>query len=135
MRTILGESTCKTPGRSWREYSVHCMRRASHMAQVGKNPPASAGDSRDTGLIPGLGRFPAGRNGNPLQNSCLKNSMDRRAWWATVHGVTKCQIQYLNTPGVAGTAVVWASGLLASEALRPSPCTPLDKPYACLFKT
>ena len=41
------------------------------------------------GLIPGLGRFPQERNGNPLQYSCLENSMDRGAWWATVHGVAK----------------------------------------------
>ena len=59
------------------------------MAQVVKNLPASAGDSRDVGLIPGSGRSLGGGNGNPLQYSCLKNSMDREAWWATVHGVTE----------------------------------------------
>ena len=51
-----------------------------------KNPPANAGDTRDEGSIPGLGRFPRGGHGNPLQYSCLENSMDRGA---TVHGVTK----------------------------------------------
>ena len=56
---------------------------------VVKNPPASAGDARDLGPIPGSGRFPGERNGNPLQYSCLGNLMDRGAWWATVHGVTK----------------------------------------------
>ena len=56
-----------------------------------KNPPANAGDIRDTGSIPGLGRSPRGGNGNPLQYSCLENSMDRGAWWATAHGVTKSQ--------------------------------------------
>ena len=56
-----------------------------------KNPPANAGDARDTSSIPGSGRSPGGGNGNPLQYSCLKNSMDREAWWATVHGVTKSQ--------------------------------------------
>ena len=50
------------------------------------------GDARNAGLIPGLGRSPGGRNGNPLQYSCLENSMDRGAWWATVHGVTKSWI-------------------------------------------
>ena len=40
-------------------------------------------------MIPGLGRFPGEGNGNPLQYSCLENPMDREAWWATVHGVTK----------------------------------------------
>ena len=40
-------------------------------------------------LIPGLGRSPGGRDGNPLQYSCLENPMNREAWWATVHGVAK----------------------------------------------
>ena len=53
--------------------------------------PANAGDARDTSLIPGSGRSPGGGNGNPLQYSCLGNPMDRGAWWATVHGVTKSQ--------------------------------------------
>ena len=52
---------------------------------VVKNPPASAGE----GSILESGRSPGGGNGNPLQCSCLGNSMDRGAWWATVHGVTK----------------------------------------------
>ena len=54
-----------------------------------KNPPSDDGDVRDTGSIPGSGRFPGGGNGNPLQYSCLENPMDRGAWWATVHGVMK----------------------------------------------
>ena len=58
---------------------------------VVKNLPASAGDARDTGLIPGWGRSPKGGNGNPLQSSCPENAMDRVAWWATVHGVSKSQ--------------------------------------------
>ena len=56
---------------------------------VEKNLPASVGDSRDTGSVLYLGRFPGGGNGNPLQYSCVKNSIDREAWRATVHGVTK----------------------------------------------
>ena len=52
-----------------------------------KNPSASAGDVRDAGLIPGLGRSPGGGRGSPLQCSCLENPMDRGAWRATVHGV------------------------------------------------
>ena len=51
-----------------------------------KNLPASAGGE---GLIPGLGRSPGEGNGNPVQNSCLGNLMDRGAWQTTVHGVTK----------------------------------------------
>ena len=53
-----------------------------------KNEPADVGD---TSLIPGSGRSPGGGNGNPLQYSCLENSMDRGAWQATVHWVTKSQ--------------------------------------------
>ena len=51
-----------------------------------KNLPVSAGDPRDAGSILGLGRSPTAGNGNLLQYSCPKNSMDRGAWWATVHG-------------------------------------------------
>ena len=61
-----------------------------------KNPPANAGDTRDVGLIPGSGRSPREGNGNSLQYSFLGNSMDRGAWWATVHGVTKSQTQLSN---------------------------------------
>ena len=56
---------------------------------VVKNPPANAGDKRDTGLIPRSGRSPEGEHDNPLQYSCLENPMDRGAWQATVHGVAK----------------------------------------------
>ena len=56
---------------------------------VVKNLPTSAGDSRDVGLIPGLGRVPEEGNGYPLQYSCLGSPMDRGAWRATVHGVAK----------------------------------------------
>ena len=56
-----------------------------------KNLPANAGDRRDVGLIPGLGIFPGGEHGNPLQYSCMENPMDRGAWQATVHRVTKSQ--------------------------------------------
>ena len=61
----------------------------SCLGTVVKNSPAHAGDARDMGLIPGSGRSLGGGNGNPLQYSCLENSMDREAWWATVHGVTR----------------------------------------------
>ena len=50
-----------------------------------KNPPASAGDIRDTGSIPGWGRALGIAEGNPLQYSCLENLMDSGAWWATVY--------------------------------------------------
>ena len=54
-----------------------------------KNLPTKAGDVRDASLIPGLGRSPAGGHGNPLQYSCLGDPMDRGAWRAVVHRVTK----------------------------------------------
>ena len=59
------------------------------MAQWVKNSPANAGDVGDAGSIPDLGRSPGEGNGNPLQYSCLRNPMDRGAWWAIVHGITK----------------------------------------------
>ena len=58
-----------------------------------KNLPANVGEVRDTGLIPGLGRSSGGRHDKPLQYSCLENPMDRGAWWASAHGVTKSQTQ------------------------------------------
>ena len=67
-------------------------KRASQLMLVVKNTPANSGDIRDMGLIPGMGRSPGGGYGNPLQYSCLENPMDREAWWATFHGVTKSQI-------------------------------------------
>ena len=57
---------------------------------VVKNLPASV---EDLGSIPGSGRSPGEGNGNPLQCSCLGNSNDRGAWWATVHGIAKSQTQ------------------------------------------
>ena len=61
------------------------------MALVVKNPPANAGDVRDAGSTPGLGRSPGGGHGNPLQYSCLENPMDSAAWQAMVHRVVKSQ--------------------------------------------
>ena len=55
----------------------------------GSDGKESACNGGDPGLIPGSGRSPREGNGNPLQYSCLKNSMDRGAWRATVHGVTE----------------------------------------------
>ena len=63
------------------------------MVLVVKNPPANAGDIRDSGSIPCSGRSPGKGNGYPLQYSCLENSMDRGFWWATVHRVTKSWAQ------------------------------------------
>jgi len=61
----------------------------SQMAQLVKNPFANAGDTGDTGSIPGSGRSPGGGNGSPLQYSYLENPMNRGAWWATARGMAK----------------------------------------------
>ena len=59
------------------------------MVEKVKNPPANAGDTGDTGSIPGLGRSTREGNSNPVQYSCLGNPMDRGAWWATVLGLQR----------------------------------------------
>ena len=66
------------------------------MALVVKNPPANAGDVRDLGSIPGSGKSPGGENDNPIQYSCLENSVDRGTWRVTVHGVAKNQTRLSN---------------------------------------
>ena len=61
-----------------------------------KNLPANVVDARDVGSVPGLGRSPGEGNGNPFQHSCLGNPMDKGAWQATVHGVSRVG-HYLQT--------------------------------------
>ena len=61
-----------------------------------KNLPASAGDVRDVGSVPGSGRSPGGGRGSVFQYSCLENPRDRGAWWATIHGVAKSRTQFSN---------------------------------------
>jgi len=65
------------------------VQRASQVALMVNNLPANAGDTRDTGSIPGSGRSPAVGNGTPLHCSCLENSMGRGIWWATVREATE----------------------------------------------
>ena len=66
---------------------------ASQVALAVKNLLDNAGDTRDVGLIPDVGRSPGEGNSIPLQFSRLENSMDRGTWWATVHGVAESQTQ------------------------------------------
>ena len=68
------------------------------VARLVKNLPANAGDAGDVDLIPGSGRSPGEGNGNPLQYACLKNSIDRGAWQATVHGVSNTRTQLSKHP-------------------------------------
>ena len=78
--------------KSWMQLSDFHFHRelgACQVVLVVKNPLASAEDIRNMGSIPGSGRSPGAGHGNPLQYSCPKNPMDRGAWQATVHGVTK----------------------------------------------
>ena len=65
------------------------MHRTSQVALVEKNLIVNARDVRDAVLIPGLGKSPEVRNGNPFQYSCMENSMDSGAWWVTFQGVAK----------------------------------------------
>ena len=87
--------------------------RASQMALVVKNLPANAGDIRDSGLIPG------GGNSNPLQYSCLENPMDRGAWWAAVHRVTKSwtRLKGLSMHAQGNLSLPW--GLSGKESACP----------------
>ena len=66
------------------------------MALMVKNVSANAGDARDVGLIPGSGRSTGGGHGDPLQYSCLENPVDRGAWQATVHEITKSRTRLTN---------------------------------------
>ena len=75
-------------GAGIKRYKLLCIRWASQVVPVVKNPPASAGDERDAGLTPGSARSPGVGNGNPLQYPCLENPMDRGAWWAIEHRVS-----------------------------------------------
>ena len=83
-----GTSLCKRAGLLQRKRKGLILR-ASQVALVVENPPASARDVRDLSSIPGSGRSPGGGHGNPLQYSRLENPMDRGAWQATVHGVAE----------------------------------------------
>ena len=84
------------------------------MVLIVKNLPANTGDIRDTGLIPGLGRFPGGKHANPLQYSYLENPIDRGGWRTTVHGIAKIAHDQTN------------SLLLPQNVADPSPNTLLS---------
>ena len=71
---------------------IYDVKRVSQVALMVKKLPTNAGDIRHMVQIPGLGRFPGGGHGNPLQYHCLENPMDRGAWQATVRRVAKSQL-------------------------------------------
>ena len=80
-----------------------------------KNPPENAGDIRDLGSIPGLGRSPGGGHGNPLQYACLENPMDRGAWESTVHSVTKSPTQLEQLSSSSSPQVKYLKGGLLNN--------------------
>ena len=104
------------------------------MTLVAKNLPAIAGDRRDIGSIPGLGRFPGGGHGNPPLYFCLENPMDRGAWWDTVSRFAKSQTQlkwlsmhaHLNKNGAFGRncqSLSWCQGAKLGKQGCQSECT------------
>ena len=99
-----------------------------------KNPPANAGDIRDMGSIPGLGRSPEGGHSNTLHYSCLENPMDRGAWWAPVHRVAKSQTLLKQLSTYTRTCLVYEANkryLIEAQILAPPPASSLDLPQ-CL---
>ena len=107
---------------------------ASQVALVLKNLTGNAGDPRDMGLIPRLGRSPGGRHSNPLQYSCLENTMDRGAWCAMVHRVTKSQTQ-LKCLSIAHTAQVYLTNHTKETLYPPSSNTIRKTYYTKLLRT
>ena len=103
--------------------NVFCWTVAKEVFSVKTNPCSNAGD---VDLIPGLGQFPGEGNDSPLQCSCLENPMDRGAWWAVVHGVSKSQTQLSDNNNKAkesGAYPVWGCRGISTWpfcALRPS---------------
>ena len=84
----------------------HMLFEDSQVTLLVKNLPTNSGDIRDAGLLPGLGRSPGEVNGNPLQHSCLEESMVRGAWQATIHRVSKTQT-WLNLRSQHNMLFLW----------------------------
>ena len=114
-------SFCQTLWNSF-AFSLMCSNNGFPGRAVVKNPPANAGNARDVDLIPGSRRSPEVGNGNPLQYSCLENSMDRGAWWdAAVQGVAKSQTRL---------STIMASHVYLLDILAPQV---LPDFYTCTF--
>ena len=105
-----------------------------------KNPPANAGE---LGSIPGSGRYPKEGNGNSLQYSCLRNPMDRGAWWATIHQFSSVQslgqVQFFVTPWTAARQAILSITnsqsllkLMSVESVMPSNHLILCRPFLLL---
>ena len=83
------------------------------MAQVVKESTCKAGGTGDVDSIPGSGRSPGEGNGNPLQYSCLGKHVDRGAWWATVHRVTKSQVRLGTHAFIPGLVLSMLTNILS----------------------
>ena len=94
----------------WTEYIW-----SSQVVLLVRNSPANAGDTRDSGFNTALGRPPGEGNGNPLQHSCLGNTMDRGAWWATDRGVPKNQTR-LSTHAIQSWVKIQENVTLSSRS-------------------
>ena len=96
-----------------------------------KNSPTNAGDPRDAVSIHCLGRQPGEENSNPLQYSCLENSVNRGAWWATVHGVTKSWIQLSpeHKPGLFQAKITKEQPDCSNTTLIHLPGWPKERPF------
>ena len=86
-KPLFVETLCKNEVRPWK----HGLDVIFLLSNGGSDGKESAHNSGDLGLIPGWGRSPGEENGNLLQCSCLENSMDKGAWWATVYEIAKSQ--------------------------------------------
>ena len=87
----------------------------------GKESSCYAGATGDGGLIPESGRSPGGGHSNPLQYSCLKNPMDREAWWATVHSIAKSQIRQKGLSTRAQTFIEQTVCYMAGKSTKVDP--------------
>ena len=126
-------------------WALYLSQRASQVALMVKDLPASAGDVRDLGSIPGPGRYLGGGHGNPLQYSCLENPMNRGAWWASIHRVAKSltQLKRLSTAGHGGFFSCSMWDLIPWPGMEPGPLCwelrilatgPPDKSRLLVFK-
>ena len=90
----------------------------SQVVLVVKKPPANAGDIRDAGSVPALGRSPGEGHGNSFQYSCLENPMDRGAWRATVYGVAKSQTRLKRLSSSSSSSSKQAIGTVSNTTLQ-----------------
>ena len=107
---------------------------ASQVARVVENPPANAVDIRDTGSVPGSGRFPGGGHGSSLQCSCLENSMGRGTWRATVRGVAERRTWVKRLSTHTRVPLLWVTFLLPSSAERSFLVHCLNLIFTCSSK-